>query len=97
MTHWKSRIELSHFYHANIPICDKAKRVSRELLRFVERQEGLPPVRQLDYMTAEELACDFQRLSEDEDTTADDFDVIMSDLYDWADFERVWINTIPRK
>ena len=96
MPHWKSRIDLSGFYRADIPIQDKAKRVARELLRFVERQESLPPDRQLDYETAEDLACDFQCLSENPEATADDFDVFMSDLYEWADFERVWINTIAR-
>jgi thiamine pyrophosphate-dependent acetolactate synthase large subunit-like protein len=97
MPHWKSRIKLSHFYHADIPICDKAKRVARELMRFAKRQESLPPERQLDYQSAEDLAFDFEMLSKDEYTTADDFDVFMSELYDWADVERVWIDTISHK
>lgn len=47
----------------------------------------------------EALRCDFSTFaSTAHDGTFDDFDVILERLYDWADIERVWINTLfPKK
>lgn len=48
-------------------------------------------LRDLSY---EDIAEQFESLSEDHTATVEEFDSVMTELYDWADSARVWVATI---
>lgn len=94
---WKCTLELGDVYHVGLSIPKLAGIVSERLEKL-----RLP---MLDRDRREEIAADFLSLSEDQDATADEFDEIMAQLFDWADTKLddawpgkrlCWVNTMEK-
>ncbi len=93
MAKWKYHLNLSRFYHSDIPISEKGKLVADAIRKTF-------PAGWLDYKNdkcdnvLEEIVDQFERIYSDEDEV-DEFDFVMADLYDWADSEVVPLNKWP--
>ena len=98
MPHWKHKIDVGGFYH------DDELSVRRKgiLLAGELRKHVLPWYEQDDEL--KDLIESFEDISDVGEVIGDDvmtqewaedeFNTIMADLYDWADYDhRLWINT----
>ena len=83
MSDWQSRLDLTDVWNKHpdrITIQELCKTIS-------ERLRKLNPTRVPDYVVEEKenIADEFEILSIDKETTVEEFDDIMQDLYDWGD------------
>lgn len=79
MPEWKKHVDVSQWFHDDaLSVADKAKAITDHLRPLIGDDED-----------AAEL---LDELAHQDD--ADEFDYVWNDLYDWADANRVWINTI---
>ena len=92
MPTWDATLSFKDFYHDDeLSIAEKAEKVSNAITaKFASILDS-------DKDNFDEdldlLVRDFSNLSAYNKAEADHFDNIMSDLYDWADWNRVWIET----
>lgn len=89
MTKWKHTLRIGDIWESldskTMPIKDGAKAISKRLLLLRIRDE---------------IARDDQEMLCDELASIDDveeFDAVLSNIYDWADDNRVWIDRFPRR
>jgi len=92
MPTWDATLSLKDFYHDDeLSIAEKAEKVSNVIrAKFANVLDNDKDNFDEDL---DSLAADFRRISAHDRVTANHFDNIMSDLYDWADWNRVWIET----
>lgn len=87
MANWQRTLELSDVYHHDKPICELSGIVADRLrkIKVPDDEDALADQQ-------EEIASDFEMLAKDPKATANEFDEIMSELYDWADtpFDDGW-------
>lgn len=91
MKKWKYTINFKPFWKADISIEEKGIRASRAIKLVAKR---LP-----DYKaeTLMEIAEDFENITgdgTDEFTPVQDFDARMFDLYEFADWNNIWVATV---
>ena len=99
MTNWVTTLNLADVYHEGHPIPELSGIVAKRLkaIRIPNEDEYLTSQR-------DNIVSEFELLAADATSDAEDFDSIMSDLYDWADtpldnasmFERkklCWVKT----
>lgn len=86
MTDWKKTINFVPFWNDDdMSIADKGKAAAAEIKRvFPDWENG----DDLEYIVG-----DFEEGVAEDETPVEMFDSAMSDLYDWADGNRVWIAT----
>lgn len=87
MANWKQKLDFSGFYkNDEFTIVQKAEKVAGLLLTLKINDDA-----------KEELEGIIERFNEvqyvDADDQIEDFDDCMAELYDFADSERIWINT----
>lgn len=95
MANWRCTIDFKPFYHDDkLSIKEKADRAVKELRR-TQKLKSFEDDYDLD-----DIIEDFEGVSGDgeptettEFTITEDFDARMSELYDWADANRVWVAT----
>jgi hypothetical protein len=91
MRKWKHRIEFRHFWdNDEISIEEKGKLASKAIKRLEKH------LTEDEWYDLEEIAEQFENVSDSDDddfTVEDDFNARMSDLYDWADSNDVWVST----
>lgn len=82
---WIASVELGDLYRkyeaGEMTIQEVAKTFAK---RLVEVRNGNPELKRIIRR--------FQRLGKSENATPAQWDRILSDLYDWADVNRLWIN-----
>ena len=92
MPTWNHTVNLSPHYHSDtISLQEKGKLVAKELRKLMHRSF------KDDYDLSEIIEM-FECILEDDDieddfTPLEDFDARMFDLYEFADYNRIWINT----
>jgi hypothetical protein len=92
MATWDTTLRLKDFYHDDeLTIAQKAEKVSNALI--AKFSTILDSDKDNFDEDLDSLVTDFQSLSAFDKVEANHFDNIMSDLYDWADWNRVWIET----
>ena len=92
MPTWDATLSFKDFYHDDeLTIARKAEQVSNAIIaKFASILDSDKDNFDEDL---DSLYLDFRSLSAYDKAEADHFDNIMSDLYDWADYNRVWIET----
>jgi len=92
MPTWDATLSFKDFYHDDeLSIAEKAEKVSNAIIaKFASILDSDTDDFDEDL---DSLTTDFQNLSAYDKAEADHFDNIMSGLYDWADWNRVWIET----
>lgn len=94
MRNWKHLVNIKQFLHnfdANTDrVCDLALEVRKELLAKLPA-EWLSYDSDMCDHTFMEIMETLEDMSTDQDVEADDFDYVLNDLYDWADYNRVWL------
>jgi hypothetical protein len=92
MATWDATLNFKDFYHDDeLSIAEKAERVSKAIIaRFAKILDSDSDIFDEDL---DSLVLDFSNLSAYGRAEASHFDNIMSDLYSWADYNRVWIET----
>jgi hypothetical protein len=88
MPRWNFRLEIAEIWQKAQADEAAPQEVAAVILRELRK---LPPAMRSDEWN--DLVDQFESLSEDEYADTQDFDCVMSDLYDWADEARVWVNT----
>ena len=94
MPNWHATIDCCFLRNDDLTVREKAEQLGTVLNRFIERQERLGDRQQVDPIGLEVWAMDMANLGEQDEVNPDEFDEVMSEIYDWADFERVWIKTL---
>lgn len=80
MTKWIGTIDLSSFFHNDsLDIAEKATLTANAIRKHNRHND-------------DDLECFAQDFSEL--TTVQDFDMVLSELYDYADEQRIWIATV---
>lgn len=92
MARWNAQLLLvedwEQYNEEQITICQLAERVAAKLeaLTFAGGSPNL--------LRRRDLVQEFREFAAEGNNNADEFDNILSDLYDWADLNRVWVSTI---
>jgi len=85
MADWRLKIDLSDFWH-KYPDEITLQEVSKKLIFVLGNLKKIVAKRFPDYLDElESIIDDFQPFVEDETMHVDDFDYVLSNLYDWAD------------
>lgn len=87
MPKWLYTLDLSDVFHADdVPLPTKARTIADriEKSRFFDKAWT---------SALSDVADQLRDLAEDERDDVEEFDLIMNDLYDYADAERVWVDT----
>lgn len=88
--HWRQTLRVADVWerakNREISVQDLAKVV-------YDRSARLEAYHEEDEAGLEMIRDEFLQLSEDEEADFDDFDVVWDDFYDWADHNRVWLQT----
>ena len=98
MTKWQRHLRLKDVYHSGKPIPELAEIVAKRL-----RNISVPD--SITYLEDERdlIAENFEDLAKDKNASAEDFDEVMAELYDWADYpldgkvfgeKLCWVETI---
>ena len=82
MANWQLKLDLKDVYHKDLSIQELAGIVADRLEALVMPLCGDTPSLILEQS---DLVDYFRSMRDDLDVTAEDFDYLMSDLYDWAD------------
>jgi hypothetical protein len=100
MREWKVNISFSHFYHNDILIEEKGRLVSKVLTRYTSSIMRVVDKEDKDFILGEieDLIERFDNITGIEEadyivTSVEEFDGCMSELYDFADQYRIWIET----
>lgn len=88
MANWKTRLEFKELWKehkdGSKSIQDVAKSVAEALKVHPEYEADAE---------LQDVTNQFEEFASDTSATADDFDGILEDLYDWADAARCWVAT----
>lgn len=84
MANWQLRLQLGDVYHSGLPIPELAKIVAERLAALKITALMLVAASDLEDIRTE-IVEEFQALSADPESDADNFDAVMERLYDWAD------------
>jgi hypothetical protein len=88
MNTWEHTLYFKDFYHnENFTISEKAEKVIVLFQNLLNKNETL-----LDDWNADDILLAFDEAKDDND--AETFDNAMAQLYDFADFHRIWIATV---
>lgn len=79
---WKYKVDFNKFWDSKLPISEKGWLSVHELNKI---EKHFP-----DDYDLHDIIDQFEYSIE----TIDDFDYVMSELYDWADSNKVWIKTL---
>jgi hypothetical protein len=92
MPTWDATLSFKDFYHDDeLSIAEKAETASKTIIaKFASRLDSDKDNFDEDL---DGIAADFQSISAYNKVETKHFDNIMSALYDWADWNRVWIET----
>lgn len=90
MTNWKYKVDFSSFYRdEDLSLSEKGVLVAKKLERLPIQDDDLKDlIEDFKCIIKEDIVDDLEVF-----TPTQDFDARMCDLYDWADDNRVWINT----
>jgi hypothetical protein len=91
MTKWKHTIDISQDWKMAENGSITPQQISKNI---AEKLRGLKVNDIFQQEEHEDIIDELECLSEDDMATFNDFDVVMSRLYDWADYEKTcWIKT----
>lgn len=88
MNPWRKTIRIKQFL-SNDGSDENARKVAGQVAAVLMRQDEYGPMGDWDLV---DIADGFADLAESSDGTCADFNVLLDDLYDWADASRVWID-----
>ncbi len=90
---WKTTLNFAHFYHdSSISVEEKGKMVAAILQKKFKKELDLAEDFELSDLSWLFTFC--TGIAEEGITAEDDFNEQMSRLYDWADSNRIWVNTL---
>lgn len=86
---WKHKLYLGDFFHDEEKTFEQ---IRDEVARRIRRASWFEPFDTDDYsVTLENLVEEIEGC-----TNADDFDEVWTEFYDWADENRIWVDTWKR-
>ena len=92
MPTWNHTVSLAPYYHSDmLSLQEKGKLVAKELRKLMQRSfkddyDLLGIIESFEYIISDEDI-------EDDFTPVEDFNARMFDLYEFADYNRIWIST----
>ncbi|MFX0139128.1 MAG: hypothetical protein ACFFDN_36135 [Candidatus Hodarchaeota archaeon] len=94
MNKWKHILDFKYFWDSDsLSVKEKADLAIKELDKLLKHFKNDEDA----FYELEEIIEDFKNVSGDgtsEFTITEDFDSRMYDLYNWADYNRVWVKTL---
>lgn len=89
MPNWKSTVIVQDLHQAHQAGTMSIQEVARQLAERLKKNKFS------DEPELEEVIDNFEDMAKDPDTTADDYDMILSELYSFADDDhRIWVKAI---
>ena len=89
---WLRELDFSPFWEDDIPLGDKGILINKEMdkiKKFYERDDDFLEVADAFlYITGDREPAETSKF-----TIIDDFNERMDELYDWADYNKIWVKT----